>query len=132
MELGAQTTASLADSTATRRAAGSLPNARKQCGDHGGRRPQSDGGSKNQIPQGLEYVVALDTTLAVTSGIKEIEHTIVEALVLVIFVVFFFFRAGERRSFLCWRFRSRSSEPYHLSCSDFRSTHSRFLAWCWR
>ncbi len=38
----------------------------------------------------MDYVVALDTTLAVTSGIKEIEHTILEALVLVTLVVFIF------------------------------------------
>src|ERR1700689_3721200 len=36
--------------------------------------------SRTRFPQGLDYVVALDTTLAVTSGIKEIESTILEAL----------------------------------------------------
>ena len=46
--------------------------------------------AQNRFPQGLEYVVALDTTLAVTAGVKEIEHTLVEALILVIFVVFIF------------------------------------------
>jgi HAE1 family hydrophobic/amphiphilic exporter-1 len=46
--------------------------------------------SKTRFPQGLDYVVALDTTLAVTSGIKDIQHTIVEALVLVTIVVFLF------------------------------------------
>ncbi|HXC00016.1 MAG TPA: multidrug efflux RND transporter permease subunit [Terriglobales bacterium] len=46
--------------------------------------------AKNRFPQGLEYVIALDTTLAVTSGMKEIERTIVEALILVIIVVFIF------------------------------------------
>jgi hydrophobic/amphiphilic exporter-1 (mainly G- bacteria), HAE1 family len=46
--------------------------------------------SKTRFPQGLEYVVALDTTLAVTAGIKEIEHTLVEAIILVILVVFIF------------------------------------------
>ena len=46
--------------------------------------------AKTRFPQGLDYVVALDTTLAVTSGIKEIEHTILEALVLVTLVVFIF------------------------------------------
>ncbi len=46
--------------------------------------------AKTRFPEGLDYVVALDTTLAVTSGIKEIEHTILEALVLVTFVVFIF------------------------------------------
>jgi hydrophobic/amphiphilic exporter-1 (mainly G- bacteria), HAE1 family len=46
--------------------------------------------AKTRFPQGLNYVVALDTTLAVTSGIKEIEHTILEALALVTLVVFIF------------------------------------------
>jgi HAE1 family hydrophobic/amphiphilic exporter-1 len=46
--------------------------------------------AKTRFPQGLTYVVALDTTLAVTSGIKDIESTIIEALVLVTIVVFIF------------------------------------------
>ena len=46
--------------------------------------------AKTRFPQGLEYVVALDTTLAVTSGIKDIQNTILEALVLVTIVVFIF------------------------------------------
>ena len=46
--------------------------------------------AKTRFPEGLDYVIALDTTLAVTSGIKDIEHTILEALVLVTFVVFIF------------------------------------------
>jgi HAE1 family hydrophobic/amphiphilic exporter-1 len=46
--------------------------------------------SRGRFPQDLDYVVALDTTLAVTEGIKEIERTLVEALLLVIIVVFIF------------------------------------------
>jgi hydrophobic/amphiphilic exporter-1 (mainly G- bacteria), HAE1 family len=45
---------------------------------------------KQSFPPDLDYVVALDTTLAVTEGMKEIEHTLVEALVLVLIVVFIF------------------------------------------
>jgi len=45
---------------------------------------------KESFPADLDYVVALDTTLAVTEGIKEIVHTLFEALVLVIIVVFIF------------------------------------------
>jgi HAE1 family hydrophobic/amphiphilic exporter-1 len=45
---------------------------------------------KGRFPPGLEYAIALDTTLAVTEGIDEIIHTLVEALVLVIIVVFIF------------------------------------------
>jgi HAE1 family hydrophobic/amphiphilic exporter-1 len=46
--------------------------------------------AKTRFPQDLDYVVALDTTLAVTAGIKEIERTLFEALALVILVVFIF------------------------------------------
>jgi HAE1 family hydrophobic/amphiphilic exporter-1 len=45
---------------------------------------------KQSFPPDLEYVIALDTTLSVTEGIKEIEHTLFEALVLVMIVVFVF------------------------------------------
>src|SRR5262249_60583312 len=45
---------------------------------------------KSRFPNDLEYVVALDTTVAVTQGIREIVITLVEALVLVILVVFVF------------------------------------------
>ena len=45
---------------------------------------------KQRFPDDLDYIVALDTTLPVTEGIKEIEHTLFEAIVLVIIVVFLF------------------------------------------
>ena len=45
---------------------------------------------KLSFPPDLDYVVALDTTLAVTEGMVEIEHTLFEALALVIIVVFIF------------------------------------------
>jgi len=45
---------------------------------------------KKSFPADLDYVVSLDTTLAVSEGINEIVHTLVEALVLVILVVFIF------------------------------------------
>ncbi len=46
--------------------------------------------AKTRFPQGLDYVIPLDTTLAVTEGLKEIEHTLFEAIALVILVVFIF------------------------------------------
>jgi hydrophobic/amphiphilic exporter-1 (mainly G- bacteria), HAE1 family len=46
--------------------------------------------AKKRFPTGLDYAVALDTTLPVTEGMKEIMHTLVEALVLVIIVVYIF------------------------------------------
>ena len=45
---------------------------------------------KHSFPPDLDYVVSLDTTKAVTEGIREIQQTLVEALVLVIIVVFLF------------------------------------------
>ena len=42
------------------------------------------------FPAGLEYTVSLDTTSAITAGIREIVITLVIALLLVIFVVFLF------------------------------------------
>ncbi len=45
---------------------------------------------KESFPPDLDYVVSLDTTLAVTEGMKEIQHTFIEALLLVILVVFVF------------------------------------------
>src|SRR6201987_3159332 len=46
--------------------------------------------AKQRFPQDLEYDIALDTTLAVTEGLKEIQHTLFEAIVLVILVVYIF------------------------------------------
>src|SRR6266849_6428269 len=46
--------------------------------------------AKARFPADLDYVTALDTTLAVSAGIHEIVKTLVEALVLVVIVVFIF------------------------------------------
>jgi hypothetical protein len=46
--------------------------------------------AKGRFPQGLAYIVALDTTLAVSEGIHEIYKTLGEALILVILVVYIF------------------------------------------
>jgi hydrophobic/amphiphilic exporter-1 (mainly G- bacteria), HAE1 family len=45
---------------------------------------------KARFPADLDYVTSLDTTLAVTAGIREIVKTLVEALILVVIVVFVF------------------------------------------
>jgi HAE1 family hydrophobic/amphiphilic exporter-1 len=45
---------------------------------------------KKRFPEDLDYRVSLDTTLAVTEGIREIVKTLFEALALVIIVVFIF------------------------------------------
>lgn len=43
-----------------------------------------------QFPSDMSYAISLDTTRAVTAGMKEIIYTLVEALALVIIVVFIF------------------------------------------
>ncbi len=43
-----------------------------------------------RFPDDMSYAIALDTTLPVSEGITEIMHTLVEAMVLVIVVVFLF------------------------------------------
>lgn len=48
---------------------------------------------KKSFPPGLDYVVSLDTTRAVTEGIHEILITLIEALVLVMLVVFIFLQS---------------------------------------
>ena len=45
---------------------------------------------KARFPEGLEYVVSMDTTLPITEGMHEIVKTLFEAIVLVIIVVFLF------------------------------------------
>src|SRR6188472_1244668 len=45
---------------------------------------------KTRFPRDMDYLVSLDTTLPVTEGINEIVHTLLEAVVLVIVVVFIF------------------------------------------
>jgi HAE1 family hydrophobic/amphiphilic exporter-1 len=46
--------------------------------------------AKGRFPQGLDYVIPLDTTLAVKEGLHEVQKTLFEALFLVIIVVFIF------------------------------------------
>ena len=45
---------------------------------------------KTRFPRDMDYTVSLDTTLPVAEGINEIVHTLFEAVVLVIIVVFIF------------------------------------------
>src|SRR6266852_4040002 len=46
--------------------------------------------NKPRLPQGVDYTVTLDTTRAVSEGIKEIVQTLLIAIVLVIMVVYIF------------------------------------------
>ncbi|SEU36677.1 efflux RND transporter permease subunit [Stigmatella erecta] len=45
---------------------------------------------KDRFPPGMKYEVATDTTLAVEASIEEVLHTLVEAIALVVLVVFIF------------------------------------------
>src|SRR5436853_144108 len=45
---------------------------------------------KSRFPADLDYVVSLDTSLPVTEGIRDIVRTLIEAMILVILVVFLF------------------------------------------
>jgi HAE1 family hydrophobic/amphiphilic exporter-1 len=45
---------------------------------------------RQRLPQGVDYTITLDTTRAVTEGIKEIVETLLIAIVLVIIVVYVF------------------------------------------
>ncbi len=79
------------EARAARGADRALPHAGQQRAADARQRPQDDGGGQDaDFPQGLDYTVALDTTLAVSAGIDEIYKTLGEALVLVIFVVYIF------------------------------------------
>ncbi len=48
---------------------------------------------KLRFPADLDYMTSLDTTLAVSEGIVEIQHTLAEAMILVILVVFIFLQS---------------------------------------
>jgi len=46
-----------------------------------------------RFPQGLEYKLSLDTTEAISAGVDEVIHTLFEAILLVILVVFIFLQS---------------------------------------
>jgi HAE1 family hydrophobic/amphiphilic exporter-1 len=48
---------------------------------------------KQRFPPGMEYQISLDTTAPVKSGIEEILHTLLEAVALVVVVVFLFLQS---------------------------------------
>jgi HAE1 family hydrophobic/amphiphilic exporter-1 len=48
---------------------------------------------KSRFPPGVDYAVSLDTTAPVKAGIKEIVHTLLEAVFLVVLVVFIFLQS---------------------------------------
>ena len=55
---------------------------------------------KKTMPEGIEYVIALDTTDFVRLSIEEVIHTLLEAIVLVILVVYLFLQ-NFRATIIC-------------------------------
>lgn len=55
---------------------------------------------KKTMPEGLEYTIALDTTDFVRLSIEEVIHTLIEAVVLVIFIVYLFLQ-NFRATIIC-------------------------------
>ena len=88
---------------------------------------------KRRLPQGVEYTIALDTTRAVSEGIREIVQTLLIAIVLVIFVVYIFLQ-GWRATLI-----PLLAVPVSLIGTlffsrflDFPSIRSRCSVWFWR
>jgi HAE1 family hydrophobic/amphiphilic exporter-1 len=48
---------------------------------------------KQRFPEDIDYTISVDTTRPVSAGIQEIQHTLIEAMVLVILVVFLFLQS---------------------------------------
>ncbi len=88
---------------------------------------------EKSFPPDMAYTLTLDTTLAVTEGLKEIIHTLIEALLLVILVVFIFLQ-GWRATLIPAPgragFPGRPRSRYFLS-SAFPLTHFPCSAWSW-
>lgn len=55
---------------------------------------------KKSMPDGLEYVIALDTTDFVRLSIEEVIHTLIEAVILVVLVVYLFLQ-NFRATIIC-------------------------------
>ena len=55
---------------------------------------------KSRFPSGLDYMISLDTNDFVRLSIKEVVHTLFEAILLVIFVVYFFLQSF-RTTIIC-------------------------------
>ena len=48
--------------------------------------------AKEKFPDGMDYTITYDTTKVITESIKEVVHTLIEAMVLVFLVVFIFLK----------------------------------------
>jgi HAE1 family hydrophobic/amphiphilic exporter-1 len=93
---------------------------------------------QKRFPQDLAQEVSLDTTKAVTAGMRDIERTLLESSIpwsrrsfSSVLLSLSSCKAGAPRSFPCWRCRFLSSRHSLSSrCLGSPSTRSRYLAWC--
>ena len=87
---------------------------------------------EKRMPDGIAATTIVDTTTSIDAGIRDIFHTLVIALLLVIFIIYLFIQDWGRPSSRSWRSPSRSSAPSRSSrCWGSRSTSSRCWGWCW-
>jgi HAE1 family hydrophobic/amphiphilic exporter-1 len=87
---------------------------------------------KKRFPRDMDYSISLDTTLPVTEGINEIVHTLLEAVVLVIIVVFIFLQNWRRHAHSADDGAGIAGRCVHVlpDARLSRSTCSRCSAWC--
>jgi multidrug efflux pump subunit AcrB len=86
-----------------------------------------------EFPKGLDYKIVYDTSEFVEASVEEVIHTFIEALILVLIVVFLFLQNWRTTVIPIWRCRCRClprSRP--SSCSGSRSTRCPCSAWCSR
>ncbi len=81
----------------------------------------------NRFPQDLAYEVSLDTTQAVTAGMQEIEYTLLEALGLVVLVVYIFLQ-GWRATLIPLLAVPVSLDRHVRALSGARIFHQHALA----
>ena len=74
---------------------------------------------KQSFPDDLDYVVSLDTTLAISEGMHDILRTLVIALILVLIVVFIFLQ-GWRASLIPLARRAGVADRHHGIFPHFR------------
>ena len=87
---------------------------------------------KARFPEDVDYRISLDTTLPITEGITEITHTLLEAVVLVILVVFLFLQNWRATLIPLLTVPVSLIATFAVfPCSASRSTRCRCSAWCW-
>lgn len=85
-----------------------------------------------RLPDGMEYKIVVDTNDFVLESIHEVLSTLVEAMILVIIVVYVFCRTGGPRSSPASPCPCPSSVLLRASTpSATLLIHLRFSLWCW-